>query len=97
MNENGIHSLIIRSCDVKDGGTYSCIGRNKAGQATFTVNLTVLEKERHVPPKFTERVSGVTVVSGQDIVLTCAVVGNPTPTLSWAKDNQVIKNNEKFT
>lgn len=68
---------------------------NKAGRAEFSVQLHVLEKEYHVPPKFTERIRGVNVVWGQDIVLTCACVGNPSPHLAWTKDNKYIKSDDK--
>ena len=95
MNENGIHSLIIKSCTVEDTGQYTGAAENKAGRAEFTVQLNVLEREYHVPPKFTERIRGVDVLSGQDIVLTSACVGNPSPNLAWTKDNKYINNDEK--
>ena len=95
MNENGIHSLIIKACTADDAGQYMGAAENKAGRAEFNLQLNVLEKEYHVPPKFTERIRGVDVASGQDIVLTCVCVGNPLPNLAWTKDNKYIKNDEK--
>lgn len=44
VNENGIHSLLIISATRQDTGVYTCIARNKAGEDTFTVTLTVLGK-----------------------------------------------------
>lgn len=96
VNENGINSLIIKSVTVDDGGQYVGRAENKAGLAEFSLTVTVLEREYHVPPKFTERIRGVSVISGQDIVLTCTAQGNPTPKLAWTKDNRFIDNNDKY-
>lgn len=95
MNENGINSLIIKSVALADGGQYVVAAENKAGRAEFQLNLTVLEKEHHMPPKFTERIRGVSTISGQDIVLSCACTGNPVPHITWTKDNQYIKDDDK--
>ena len=42
VNEDGIHSLLIMSATRHDTGVYQCIARNKAGEDTFSVTLTVL-------------------------------------------------------
>jgi hypothetical protein len=42
VNEDGIHSLLIMSVTRHDSGVYTCIARNKAGEDTFSVTLTVL-------------------------------------------------------
>lgn len=96
MNENGINSLIIRSCSSVDSGQYTAIATNKAGKAQFSINLTIIEKESYVPPKFTERITGANVVSGQDVILKCAVLGNPEPKITWTKDNQYLQNGNKY-
>lgn len=41
VNEKGVNSLIINTCDVADSGIYRCIASNKAGQEWFQVRLTV--------------------------------------------------------
>lgn len=96
MNENGINSLIIKSVSPDDGGQYTGRAENKAGHAEFSLIITVMEREYHVPPKFVERIRGVNVCSGQDIVLTCSAQGNPPPKLAWTKDNRFIDNSDKY-
>ena len=78
-----------------DAGEYTGCAENRAGRAEFRVQLNVLEKEHHVPPKFTDRIRGVDVSSGQDIILTCSCTGNPAPSLAWTKDNKYINNDDR--
>lgn len=45
INEDGIHSLILNSIGATDGGTYTCIAKNRGGEAKFDVQLSVLRKQ----------------------------------------------------
>lgn len=47
VSEKGFHSLIFEVVRASDAGSYACVARNRAGEATFTVQLDVLGK----PPK----------------------------------------------
>jgi len=42
VRENGIHSLVIDPLMQNDGGTYTCIASNKAGQSSFSLELNVV-------------------------------------------------------
>ena len=42
MNEEGVHSLLIDPASFPDSGTYSCVARNKVGEASFSVELKVV-------------------------------------------------------
>lgn len=44
VNEGGVHALMITSTSRTDAGTYTCVARNKSGDANFTVNLHVIGK-----------------------------------------------------
>ena len=44
VNEEGVHSLLITAAGFPDIGTYSCVARNKAGEASFSVELKVVGK-----------------------------------------------------
>ena len=46
VNEDGIHSLLIMSATRQDSGSYTCVARNKAGEDTFSVTLTILGRHR---------------------------------------------------
>lgn len=44
VNEEGVHSLLITYAGFPDTGTYSCVARNKVGEASFTVDVKVVGK-----------------------------------------------------
>lgn len=44
VNEAGNHSLLITVAQRTDAGTYTCIAKNKGGETSFQVNLTVIGK-----------------------------------------------------
>lgn len=53
-------------------------------------NLSVIEKEQVVAPKFVERFQQGQVNEGETLVLQVRAVGTPTPQLSWQKDGVSI-------
>ncbi|CAG0890532.1 unnamed protein product [Cyprideis torosa] len=91
VNESGNHALMITVANREDGGQYTCIAKNKSGQAKYEFNVTVVEKELLISPKFVERFSAQTVKEGESLVLTCRAIGTPTPRLSWQKDGVLIQ------
>jgi hypothetical protein len=48
-------------------------------------NLSVIEKEVLVAPKFVERFVTTHVKEGEAVVLQCRAVGTPVPRLTWQK------------
>lgn len=52
VSEKGFHSLIFEVVRTSDAGAYVCVAKNRAGEATFTVQLDVLGK----PSKRSSRV-----------------------------------------
>ncbi|ESO99781.1 hypothetical protein LOTGIDRAFT_141654 [Lottia gigantea] len=90
VNENGIHSLIIKFVSRRDAGTYNCLALNKAGEDRFTITLNVTPKEEKQPPRFIERVQNFTVKEGNPVTLSCHAVGMPTPLMSWQKDGHHV-------
>ncbi|XP_040905683.1 myopalladin isoform X2 [Toxotes jaculatrix] len=90
VRENGIHSLVIDPLTQKDGGTYTCIASNKAGQSSFSLDLKVVEKETKHPPQFLEKLQNMGIPEGTPVRLECRVVGMPPPLIFWKKDNDTI-------
>lgn len=41
VRENGVHSLIIEPVTSRDAGIYTCIASNRAGENSFSLELTV--------------------------------------------------------
>lgn len=56
--------------------------------------LSVLEVQQMVAPKFVERFQQCTVSEGETVVLQCRAVGTPTPVLSWQKDGGTVENTD---
>jgi len=95
VNESGVHSLLFMQVTQRDSGTVSCIARNKGGEATFSVQLSVLERETIERPRFIERLPAtVTVKAGAEILLSTTAEGVPTPMLSWQKDGVVLSDGQ---
>uniref|UniRef100_A0A3Q1JSH5 Myopalladin n=1 Tax=Anabas testudineus TaxID=64144 RepID=A0A3Q1JSH5_ANATE len=90
VRENGVHSLVIDPLTQNDGGTYTCIASNKAGQSSFSLELKVVEKEMKHPPQFVEKLQNMGIPEGTPVRLECRVVGMPPPLIFWKKDNDTI-------
>ncbi|KAM9726570.1 myopalladin isoform 2-T2 [Menidia menidia] len=90
VRENGIHSLVIDPLTQNDAGTYTCIASNKAGQSSFSLELTVVEKEMKHPPQFLEKLQNMGIPEGTPVRLECRVRGMPPPVIFWKKDNETI-------
>ncbi|XP_061766812.1 myopalladin isoform X2 [Nerophis ophidion] len=90
VRENGIHSLVIDPLTQNDAGTYTCIASNKAGQASFNLDLQVVEKQMKQPPQFVEKLQNVGIPEGSPVRLECRVMGMPHPIIFWKKDNDTI-------
>ena len=62
--------IITFSLSQRDSGTVSCVARNKGGEASFSVQLKVLERETIERPRFIERLPAtLTVKAGAEISL----------------------------
>ncbi|XP_036431172.1 myopalladin [Colossoma macropomum] len=98
VRENGIHSLVIDPLTKDDAGTYTCIASNKAGQGSFCLTLSVVEKEMKQAPQFVEKLQNTGIAEGTPVRLECRVVGMPPPVLYWKKDNDTISDSkERFS
>nr|XP_015203118.1 PREDICTED: myopalladin isoform X1 [Lepisosteus oculatus] len=90
VRENGVHSLLIDPLMQSDAGTYTCIATNKAGQNSFSLELSVVAKEVKKAPVFLEKLQNTGIPEGSPVRLECRVVGMPPPAIYWKKDNDTI-------
>uniref|UniRef100_A0A3P8VMS1 Myopalladin n=1 Tax=Cynoglossus semilaevis TaxID=244447 RepID=A0A3P8VMS1_CYNSE len=98
VRENGVHSLVIDPVKKNDGGTYTCIASNKAGQSSFSLDLKVVAKEMKHPPQFVEKLQNMGIPERTPVRLECRVVGMPPPVIFWKKDNDSIpKTKDRFS
>ncbi|XP_034035488.1 hemicentin-1 [Thalassophryne amazonica] len=84
-------SLLITSPSGNETGEFTCTAANAAGYASRKVQLTV-----YVRPRSSSNAGGssepsrVSAIEGEDVILPCVVHSFPLPTISWAKERQLI-------
>ncbi|XP_075384531.1 hemicentin-1 isoform X2 [Tenrec ecaudatus] len=85
----GGRSLQIIRAKVSDGGEYTCIAINQAGESKKKISLTV-----YVPPSIkdpgSESISVITVREGASVSVECESNAVPPPVISWYKNGQTI-------
>nr|XP_048286978.1 hemicentin-1 isoform X1 [Myodes glareolus] len=85
----GGRTLQIIRAKVSDGGEYTCIAINQAGESKKKVSLTV-----HVPPSIkdhgSESLSVVNVREGTSVSLECESNAVPPPVITWSKNGRTI-------
>ncbi|XP_011902754.1 PREDICTED: hemicentin-1 isoform X2 [Cercocebus atys] len=85
----GGRTLQIIRAKVSDGGEYTCIAINQAGESKKKFSLTV-----YVPPSIkdhdSESLSVVNVREGTSVSLECESNAVPPPVITWYKNGQMI-------
>nr|XP_053650237.1 hemicentin-1-like [Cherax quadricarinatus] len=84
---SGGHELHLRRVRKGDGGPFTCIVVNAAGQDTLTYTLTVQVPAKIERANVQQRLVGVL---GKSAELMCEVSGNPTPSIAWTHDSTLI-------
>ncbi|XP_064273733.1 palladin isoform X7 [Passer domesticus] len=93
VRENGVHSLIIEPVTSRDAGIYTCIASNRAGENSFSLELTVAAKEVQKAPVFIEKLQNTGVTEGFPVRLECRISGEPSPQIFWKKENESLTYN----
>ncbi|KAM4559595.1 matrix-remodeling-associated protein 5 [Odontesthes bonariensis] len=84
-------TLVVQKVQRSDGGNYTCMARNRAGQDHKVTRLEVL-----VTPPAINGLRGaantikVAAVQGQQKLVDCAAKGTPTPRVMWILPGNVI-------
>ncbi|XP_026818119.1 papilin isoform X3 [Rhopalosiphum maidis] len=74
-----------------DSGVYICMASNGIGEPIRKeVYLTV-----KVPVRVNISLPATTIAVGSDLTIPCSVDGYPIPTVTWYKDGQILRNNER--
>ncbi|XP_044591619.1 Down syndrome cell adhesion molecule-like protein Dscam2 isoform X3 [Cotesia glomerata] len=78
--------LIIQSARVEDAGRYVCHVNNTAGSERVELEVSIINSiSIHLTPQ------QVTIDLGKDGKFQCAVTGQPTPIITWAKDGLPVR------
>uniref|UniRef100_A0AAY4DMF9 Neural cell adhesion molecule L1-like protein n=1 Tax=Denticeps clupeoides TaxID=299321 RepID=A0AAY4DMF9_9TELE len=87
--ENHGKLLTIPEVQDTDDGKYMCKAKNPHGETTHYFHVTVEE-----PPRWEFEPESQLSMIGTDVLIKCAVTGNPKPTVSW-KVNDVPASNRR--
>ncbi|XP_019508069.1 PREDICTED: myosin light chain kinase, smooth muscle isoform X2 [Hipposideros armiger] len=101
------HSLCIQEVFPEDTGTYTCEAWNSAGEVRTQAVLTVQEPQDGTQPWFISKPRSVTASLGQSVLISCAIAGDPFPTVHWLQEGkalssdtghfEVLQNEDVFT
>uniref|UniRef100_A0A8C7H5Z0 Myosin light chain kinase, smooth muscle n=1 Tax=Oncorhynchus kisutch TaxID=8019 RepID=A0A8C7H5Z0_ONCKI len=83
-------SLFIQEVFPEDTGKYTCEVWNEVGEVRTEASLTVQEPQDGVQPWFITKPKSTTASLGQNVLLSCAIAGDPFPQWSWMKQGQVV-------
>uniref|UniRef100_A0AC34Q1K0 Ig-like domain-containing protein n=1 Tax=Panagrolaimus sp. JU765 TaxID=591449 RepID=A0AC34Q1K0_9BILA len=82
--ENGT-VLRIHNIQSDEAGRYSCVARNKIGEAQTDVFIEVTEA-----PTFIGAVNEIKIIEGTEKTIRCDVKGKPYPTVTWRKNGEPV-------
>ncbi|KAI9558120.1 hypothetical protein GHT06_014873 [Daphnia sinensis] len=83
--------LNISSAQVEDGGEYTCVAKNTAGEVSHSSRLNIygLPYIRNMPK--------MTAVAEADVSIKCPVAGYPIMEISWSRGEEVLRSGNKYT
>uniref|UniRef100_A0A8D0E761 receptor protein-tyrosine kinase n=1 Tax=Salvator merianae TaxID=96440 RepID=A0A8D0E761_SALMN len=91
IRENG-QLLTILSVEDSDDGIYCCTANNGVGVPAESCGALQVKMK----PKIIRPPSNVKVIEGLKAVFPCITMGNPKPSVSWIKGENVIKENARI-
>ncbi|KAG8201065.1 hypothetical protein JTE90_002739 [Oedothorax gibbosus] len=80
----------ISAVSPENGGTYSCHARNDIGAVSHSAKLSVFGSP------FVHPMDNVTVVTGDEVNVDCAVSGHPLRSVRWKKDNTLLSGGQRL-
>ncbi|XP_022117643.2 obscurin isoform X5 [Pieris rapae] len=97
---DGTHALLLSKATAEDAGKYGVVAINDKGETASTAELSVASRTDDTSPEerpqFLQSLREVTADEGQPLTLSAPFVGNPVPEVSWSKDGQDLKPNDRI-
>lgn len=94
VTESDMHMYcsVLKINDIKkpQEGTYEVIAINREGEASLPIIVKVKTNQKEKPEVIVPFVN-LTMHEGESVVLSTQIVGNPTPKITWLKNNKVVK------
>ena len=69
----------VSSVQISDGGSYTCIASNSAGEVSHSARLNVYG------PPLVRPMGSISAVDGEALSITCPVGGHPIHKITWKK------------
>uniref|UniRef100_A0A7E4UT28 Muscle M-line assembly protein unc-89 n=1 Tax=Panagrellus redivivus TaxID=6233 RepID=A0A7E4UT28_PANRE len=92
----GRHTLTIKNAQQSDSSGISVKAANKVSSETSKATLFVGEHTE--PPRFSQKLTDLTINESENAVFECSVTGKPVPDVSWFKDGRpVYVDNKRIT
>ncbi|CAH3163905.1 unnamed protein product [Pocillopora meandrina] len=79
-------TLFIASINRSESGNYRCVARNGLGNDLSNPAKVDVQ----FAPEIVENPKDVTIVEGEDVVFSCTVDGNPSPRVTWTKNEEKL-------
>ncbi|KAM6461571.1 myosin light chain kinase, smooth muscle isoform 3-T3 [Liasis olivaceus] len=88
--KGNVYRLYIQEVFPEDTGEYTCEAWNDLGGIHTEATLTVQEPQDGIQPWFISKPQSVRAVVGQNVIVSCAIAGDPFPSVHWFKDGQEL-------
>ncbi|XP_020293629.1 obscurin isoform X3 [Pseudomyrmex gracilis] len=86
------YKLIIKTLSLEDKGTYRVVAKNYLGEASAEAALTPHTEV----PTFLKGLSNTQCCDREDVELKIRATGVPKPSVTWLKDGEIVKENERY-
>ncbi|XP_065157877.1 roundabout homolog 1-like isoform X1 [Atheta coriaria] len=97
ITSEGHSTLLLKNAQVVHSGTVIvCSAVNAAGSVSTRTRLTVSSKESFPPPVIIRGPVNQTLPINSVAVLTCEVIGNPEPVISWYKEGIPVQSSMRI-
>ncbi|XP_059156398.1 twitchin-like isoform X4 [Physella acuta] len=84
-----------------DAGTYKVVAKNRLGEVSASINLNFSaggqKQQEGIAPNFIQKPVTRQENNGKKLLFECALTADPSPAITWYKDNAVVQSGGRFT